>query len=493
MSSWSLTASRTTSLTRISPPSAWLATRAAIATLRPNRSSPRRTDLPIWMPMRTRMLLCRIRFASRTSSSCIATAQLTAAAGSAKATMNPSPWLLTTWPSYFVTSRRTIRSWLPMSLTHARSPMRSLSAVDSSMSENITTNLPSGASRARSGRSTSAQSASSSIEDRMAPPKPWLRTRLAVCHTVLTASRPPVHSMLRVSSRARISSASLWLACRRVRSTTSAMASATASTANIAAAIVQPTLRRPPVRNPELMMPPYYESRFIRANHPDRAQAIWLRWTLLMPVPGDAVADVWVMLFDPDGGGHRALKVAHPRTAADYLSDPWSARTAYSVIDDVQPRVTLDGASCELAITPGDEPVVKLLTDRSYAAKFPTAKTQVRHPLARFDGTVTVGDTRVAVESWTGSVNHNWGSKHTPAYAFGQVCGFDDHPQSTLEVVTARAAVGPLRLPAATLFVLRHAGWEVAVRSVLAARRTHGSYEPFQWSFGGQADGFEVH
>ncbi len=42
------------------------------------------------------------------------------------------------------------------------------------------------------------------------------------------------------------------------------------------------------------MMPPYYESRFIRANHPPRrAQAIWLRWTLLLPKPGDAVADVW--------------------------------------------------------------------------------------------------------------------------------------------------------------------------------------------------------
>ncbi|MCV7344280.1 hypothetical protein [Mycolicibacterium rhodesiae] len=241
------------------------------------------------------------------------------------------------------------------------------------------------------------------------------------------------------------------------------------------------------------MMPPYYESRFIRANHPRRAQAIWLRWTRLLPKPGDAVADVWVMLFDPDGAGNRALKVPHPLGDADYLSDPWSARIADSVIDDVQARASLDGASCDLAITPGDEPPVKLLTERSYTAKFPTAKTLVRHPLARFDGTVTLGDTRVAVDSWTGSVNHNWGSKHTPAYAFGQVCGFDEHPNSSLEVVTAHAALGPLRLPATTLFVLRHAGWEVAVRSILAARHTRGSYEPFRWSFGGRTDGFELH
>jgi hypothetical protein len=30
------------------------------------------------------------------------------------------------------------------------------------------------------------------------------------------------------------------------------------------------------------------------------------------------------------------------------------------------------------------------------------------------------------------------------------------------------------------------------VRSVLAARRTEGSYEPFVWTFGGRADGFEL-
>lgn len=240
------------------------------------------------------------------------------------------------------------------------------------------------------------------------------------------------------------------------------------------------------------MMPPYYESRFIRANHPDRAQAIWLRWTLLVPDPGLPVADVWVMVFDPDGGGNRALKVAHPMESADYRSQPWAASIADTAIDDHRARGTLDGARWDLRITPGQEAAVKLLTDRAYRARFPTAKTQVRHPLARFDGTLTLGDAALTLESWMGSVNHNWGRKHTPAYAFGQVCGFDGHPQSTLEIVTAHAALGPLRLPAATLLVLRHDGREIAVRSVLAARHTRGSYEPFGWSFGGRVDGVEL-
>ena len=240
------------------------------------------------------------------------------------------------------------------------------------------------------------------------------------------------------------------------------------------------------------MMPPYYESRFIRANHPDHPQAVWLRWTLLYPRPGEPVADVWVMVFDPERGGNRALKQPHPIAVADYRTDPWSARIGDSMIDDVSARATLAGAGCELAITPGPEPAVKLLTDRAYGARFPTAKTQVRHPLAHFDGTVTLGHTTLGLDGWAGSVNHNWGSRHTPAYAFGQVCGFDGEPHASLEIVTAHAALGPVKLPVATLFVLRHGGREYAVRSVLAARRTRGSYRPFNWSFGGRVDGVEM-
>ncbi len=66
---------------------------------------------------------------------------------------------------------------------------------------------------------------------------------------------------------------------------------------------------------------PYYESRYIRANHPDRPQALWLRETLLLPTAGEAVADVWVMVFDPDGAGNRALKEPHPIDAAEYDYD----------------------------------------------------------------------------------------------------------------------------------------------------------------------------
>jgi hypothetical protein len=235
---------------------------------------------------------------------------------------------------------------------------------------------------------------------------------------------------------------------------------------------------------------PYYESRYIRANDPERPQALWLRETLLLPTAGDASADVWVMVFDPEGAGNRALKEPYPIDAADYDYDNWTARIGAATIDDRSARGVVTGgnrsARWDLRITPGLEEPVKLLTERGYRARFPTAKTTVRHPLAQFDGQLELDDVRVTVDGWTGSANHNWGTRHTPAYAFGQVCGFDDAPDTSLEIVTARAAVGPVRLPGVTLFVFRHAGQEFAVRSILGSMQTHGRYRPFSWTFGGR-------
>jgi hypothetical protein len=247
----------------------------------------------------------------------------------------------------------------------------------------------------------------------------------------------------------------------------------------------------------EAVMPvktPYYESRFVRANDPDRPLALWLRETLLLPTVGAPVADVWVMVFDPEGAGNRALKVGYPIGSSDYRYEngagTWTARIGDTTIDDVSAQGAIAGggrsAAWDLSIIPGDQSPVKLLTERGYRAPFPTAKTMVRHPLATFDGQLELDGARLGLQRWTGSVNHNWGKRHTPAYAFGQVCGFDGAPEASLEIVTAHASVGPISLPAATLFVLRHGGGEFAVRSILGTRRTHGLYRPFSWSFGGR-------
>ena len=110
---------------------------------------------------------------------------------------------------------------------------------------------------------------------------------------------------------------------------------------------------------------PYYESRYLRANDPDLPQAIWLRETLLLPTDGDPVADVWVMVFDPEGAGNRALKEPYSVDAADYTYDEWTARIGATTLDDRSAQGVITGrnrsARWDLRITPGTEEPVKLL------------------------------------------------------------------------------------------------------------------------------------
>ncbi|UXA20919.1 hypothetical protein KXD98_19385 [Mycobacterium sp. SMC-4] len=226
---------------------------------------------------------------------------------------------------------------------------------------------------------------------------------------------------------------------------------------------------------------PYYESRFVRANDPDTARALWLRQTLLLPTAGEPAADVWVMVFDPSG--HRAVKQQFGVSEADFADD-WTTRIGSAALDDAAAFGVLTDARWDLTITASGQQPVRVLTDRAYRARFPTAKTTVRDPLARFDGHLDVTGRRIDVKGWKGSVNHNWGTQHTPAYAYGQVCGFDEAPESTLEIVTARAALGPVLLPGVTLFVFRHEGQQFAVRTITASLLSHGHYQPFTWTFG---------
>ena len=83
-------------------------------------------------------------------------------------------------------------------------------------------------------------------------------------------------------------------------------------------------------------------------------------------------------------------------------------------------------------------------------------------PLAHYTGTLTVDGHQIDVSDWVGSHNHNWGVKQTDHYAWTQVAGFDSHPESFLEMISARVTIGGLRLPMMTSAVLRHRGDDLA-------------------------------
>jgi hypothetical protein len=231
-----------------------------------------------------------------------------------------------------------------------------------------------------------------------------------------------------------------------------------------------------------------YESYFLRANHPGNPLAFWIRYTLVSPDgrPQDAMGELWAVVFDGESDRHTVAKTEVPIDRCAFSNDRLSVRIAEA---ELAPGFLTGRAGAaanvvawNLTYAGGASPVFDLPVDR-YASRFPKAKALVGAPMARFAGTVTLNGRTLAVDDWVGSQNHNWGTRHTDRYAWGQVCGFDDAPESFLEVASARLKIGPIRTKPITPLVLRHAGREYACNSLWQGFKARASYHYFHWRF----------
>jgi hypothetical protein len=237
----------------------------------------------------------------------------------------------------------------------------------------------------------------------------------------------------------------------------------------------------------------HYESFYLRANHPDRPLAFWLRYTIFAPAgrPSDALGELWAVWFDGETGRHTAAKVEVPLSQCRFATDAFDVRVAEAELNATHLRGQCGDVGWDLRYS-GGEPPLYLLAARLYRGGFPKAKSLVSLPLARFTGSVTVAGQAVAIDGWVGSQNHNWGSRHTDRYAFGQVAGFDDAPDSFLEVATARNRIGPLWTPATTLVVLRHAGNEYSLTALATGMRAKATVSPKEWTFASRSPNTEI-
>lgn len=231
----------------------------------------------------------------------------------------------------------------------------------------------------------------------------------------------------------------------------------------------------------------HYESWFLRANHPTRSEAIWIRYTIFSPHgrPQDAIGELWAI--HSDGASHRvrAAKQEVPIRDCRFAPDGLDVRIGTAGLSSGH----LWGAAEQphtirwnLRYRGGDPPVL-FLPERLYRTALPKAKAVSQRPNVVFRGTVEVDGELIVIDDWVGSENHNWGSKHTDSYAWGQVVGFDNAPDAFLEVATARLKLGPLWTPPLTLAVLRLDGQDYAFNSLWQAFRAKGSWRYFDWQF----------
>jgi hypothetical protein len=240
----------------------------------------------------------------------------------------------------------------------------------------------------------------------------------------------------------------------------------------------------------------HYESWFLRANHPTRRAAFWIRYTIFAPHgrPQDAIGELWAIHFDGERGLTRAAKDEVPLSDCRFAPSGLGARIGPATLTAGRLRGSANGAHCmrwDLEYRGGGEPMV-FLPERLYETRLPKAKAVCTRPQVVFDGTLEVDGEPVVIDGWIGSENHNWGSQHTDTYAWGQVVGFDDAPDAFLECATARLRFGPLWTPPMTIVCLRIEGRDYRLNSLPQSFRATGAWHDLDWRFASAADGVRI-
>jgi hypothetical protein len=241
----------------------------------------------------------------------------------------------------------------------------------------------------------------------------------------------------------------------------------------------------------------HYESWFLRANHPTRRLAFWIRYTIFAPQgrPQDAIGELWAIHFDGERRQIRAAKSELPISDCNFAPSGLDVRIGGATLRTGEGRGSADGAHSirwTLAYRKGGTPMI-FLPERTYDARLPKAKALCTRPQVVFDGVLEVDGESIAIDGWIGSENHNWGSKHTDRYAWGQVVGFDDAPDAFLECATARLKLGPFWTPPMTIVCLRFGGHDYRLNSGLQPLRARGAWQDFNWHFDSAQHGVRIH
>ena len=241
--------------------------------------------------------------------------------------------------------------------------------------------------------------------------------------------------------------------------------------------------------------PGHVESYFLRANHPTRPLAIWLKATVFAPLTGPAQAESWFIWFDGERNTTFAHKQSRPFSTASFTGngDPDIAIEAAGLSFDVRANGSAKGtvpapegtAKFELTWTRDESPIGQRLSLLPWRVlrmgPFPKAKPLTPFPSLRFSGQVELPSGLETLTNWPGMQGHNWGSEHTFEYAWGQ-CLFPED-DAMMEGFTARARIAAKQTtPRLSALVVKKGARTFRFDTLLDPWRQHAELSTERWS-----------
>jgi hypothetical protein len=196
-------------------------------------------------------------------------------------------------------------------------------------------------------------------------------------------------------------------------------------------------------------MPSGYESFYLRACRPEGGLGVWIRYTVHRAPGHTPTGSLWFTLFDADAAGPVAAKitVSGPQAGgADWIRIDGARIGEGAAAGTMQVPGGAD-VSWDLRFT-GADVLRHLPRGWMYGAPIPRTKPVSLHPVARFDGSVTVDGREVALERWPGMVGHNWGTQHAERWIWLHGMAFEGAGDDTwLDVVLGRIKIAGLTTP----------------------------------------------
>lgn len=208
-----------------------------------------------------------------------------------------------------------------------------------------------------------------------------------------------------------------------------------------------------------------YESHYLKANAPDNAGGLWIKYCVLAPAAEGlpSVVELWAVYWPGPGERPTVVKEVHPITSFTLGSDGLVFDGAGAHLDGGSAWGKLGGEGHTLAwalrLSEPAAPLVHFPHPRLYTAPFPKKKILTPAPSLRFDGTLRLDGREITIDGWRGLRGHNWGREHAYAYAYGNCSVWEDGDgELLLDAFTAKIRLGPVKSPWLSLAVGRSRG-----------------------------------
>jgi hypothetical protein len=239
----------------------------------------------------------------------------------------------------------------------------------------------------------------------------------------------------------------------------------------------------------------HVESYFLKINDPQKPRALWIKATILKKLDAPPVAEAWAVAFDREKG-HTGHKTVVPFASAQFSRGPdLDVDVAGTKLGPEHATGAVGDVAWDFAFAAHAPPIYLYGGPRMYTGKLPSQKSLSSIPDLTTTGTVKVRGETWDVGGWRGSLGHNWGTRHTHLYAWGQISSWDKlgtSPENASDLVfeagTGRVKVGPIVVPPLTVIAVRFRGVRYEWNSLADLRSNRGAIHSDlrRWTFSGR-------